>query len=221
MFNARVAPWLVHFGRNAMATGSSLGCYPKCLCSILEARASTRRGSDMRTRAAVATLMASAGLLLSLIPFSSASAGAATEDRGSVVTIQNNVHLDPDGSSSDRSLPPCFGHTPCRQNVEVEFSRSGSSGTYKPPVRLYAFSPVSLGRVESFEVIESYSFRTSSVNNASFTYRYFVSVSTGTTTVPLTLREMQAGNVPSGVRMDVRCRHWTDTTGSLEASCRR
>jgi hypothetical protein len=175
----------------------------------------------MRTRAAAATLMASAGLLLSLIPFSSASAGAATEDRGSIVTIQNNVLLNPDGRISGGNWTTCSGRTPCRQNVEVDVSRSGSSGTYKPPVRIYSFSPVSLGRVESFEVIESYEYRTSSVNNASFTYRYFVSMPTGTNTIPLTLSEMHAGKVPSGVRMDARCRHWTDTTGSLEASCRR
>jgi hypothetical protein len=173
----------------------------------------------MRTRAAVGTLVATAGLLLSLIPFCSASAGAATEDRGSIVTIQNNVHLNPDGRISGGTWTTCSGSTPCRQNVEVDFSHSGSSGAYKPPVRLFSFSPVSLGRVESFEVIDSYEYRTSSVNNASFTYRYFVSMPTGSSTFPLTLSEMHAGKVPSGVRMDVRCRRWTDTTGSVEASC--
>lgn len=168
----------------------------------------------MRTRAAVATFIASAGLLLSLIPFGSASAGAATEDRGSTVTIQNNRY-----GNSDWRWPTCENRRPCTQQVEVDVSRSGSSGTYKPPVRIYSSSPVSLGRVESFEVIESYNYRTSSVNNASFTYRYLVRVPTGTDTIPLTLSEMHAGKVSSGVWMDVRCRHWTDTTGSLEASC--
>lgn len=71
-----------------------------------------------------------------------------------------------------------------------------------------------LGAVEFFQVTDSYEKR-----GSSFSYFYFMSVHGGDGPVTLTLTELHGGTYSSAFRVDVRCRRWGSSTGSLPVSC--
>ena len=163
--------------------------------------------------------VASVGAALSVVMLAGVvwmalAAGAArAKGTGTTVTFKHDVHLPND---SRERLPwhtnTCYRSSGCSQRVQIE--NIDRRGGFKPPVWVHEFQSVDLGAVEDFEVTDSYEKR-----GESFTYFYVVSVQGGDGPVTLTLTELHRRTYSSAFRVDVRCREWRSSTGSLPVSC--
>lgn len=149
-------------------------------------------------------------MMLVAVVWMGLAAGAARAGTATNVTFKQDVSL-----SSRSSLPwptdNCRSDT-CRQRVEIEII--DRSGGFKPPLEVGKYDSVDLGAVEFFEVTDSYAHQ-----GSSFSYFYLVSVHGGAGPLTLTLTELHRGTYSSAFQVDVRCRRWRSSTGSLPVSC--
>jgi hypothetical protein len=187
-----------------MATDQRPHCHRHLLGSITYAE-NQRPGeiSTMRHGSMIAAILAASGMLLGLVPIAATSSSAATPDRGRNVTVEN------DGTYPWRACD----HT-CTRDIEV--TARGTKDVYRQ--RIYARNSFDLGRVESFDLSESFHYSDRSV----YTMNYSVRVSSSSfddSTIRLIVRELHNGPIPSGLYASVYCTEWRPSTGSDKSSC--
>jgi hypothetical protein len=164
---------------------------------------------DRRMRPKVASAAAALSVvILVAVVWMGLAAGAARGATATNVTFKQDVI-----SRSPLPWPTdnCSSAS-CSQRVQIEFI--DRSGGFRPPLDVREFQSVDLGAVESFEVTDSYQRR-----DSSFSYFYFVSVHGGEGPLTLTLTELHRRSYSSAFRVDVRCRRWEPSTGSVPVSC--
>src|ERR1700722_5018634 len=177
---------------NAMATHQRPHCHRHLLGSITYADQRPGEISTMRRNSMITAILAASGMLIALVPIGATSSGAATQDRGRTVTVEN------DGTYPWRACD----HTCTR---EIEVTARGTKDIYRQ--RINAHKSFDLGRVESFDLSESFRYSDRSV----YTMNYSVRVSSSSfddSAIRLIVGELHIGPIPSGLYASVSCTEW-------------